>query len=215
MILLTWALCFQDCSCSQYILNSLREPGSPTFWPGTNWLWKTIFPPTRVGDDFRVIQGHFCELYFYYQVSFTSHHQALDARGCGPLCWRVLFSTQNTLLLHWKVSSDCHLTLWYESSSLMTKKAHQTMTLGLPPLLSVFPFLFSITLISRSPNRPGELLHRAVQIPSSWNIMPLDIYIYDSFTSFKFTRLCSQRFSLDFSIPYFFLFLQILSPFNM
>lgn len=132
-----------------------------------------------------------------------------------PCAGGFCFQHRNTSLLHWKVSSDCHLTLWYESSSLMTKKAHQTMTLGLPPLLSFLPFLFPITLISRSPNRPGELLHWAVQIPSSWNIMPLDVYIYDSFTSFKFTRLCSQRFSLDFSIPYFFLFLQILSPFNM
>ena len=40
------------------------------------------------GDDFRTIQARsiYCALYFYYYyISSTSDHQALDPRGWGPL----------------------------------------------------------------------------------------------------------------------------------
>ena len=136
-----------------------------------------------------MIQGHFCELYFCYQISFTSYHQALDARGWGPLCWRVLFSTQNTALLHWKVSNGCHLALWCESSSLMTQESPPNCDPGTATSLVSFPLPFFYHTDFLLSNRLGELLHQVIQIPSSWNIMPLDVYIYDSFTSFKFTHL--------------------------
>ena len=51
--------------------------------------WKTIFPWTRmVGDGFVMTQAHeiYCALYFYYYyISSTSDHQALDPGGWGPL----------------------------------------------------------------------------------------------------------------------------------
>ena len=43
---------------------------------------------SREGNDLGIIQVHymFCALYFYYYyISSTSDHQALDPRGWGPL----------------------------------------------------------------------------------------------------------------------------------
>lgn len=55
------------------------------------------------------------------------------------------------------------------------------------------PFsLFSITLISCSSSQPGKLLHGDIQIPSAWDVIPLDIYIDGSFTSFRFTQMSVQ-----------------------
>ena len=52
-------------------------------------LWKTIFPWTRVGDGFGMIQAPFTydALYFYYYyISSTPDHQALlDPGGREPL----------------------------------------------------------------------------------------------------------------------------------
>ena len=56
------------------------------FWQQEPVLWK-IFPRTGVGGWFWIIQGHYiyCALYFYYYyLSSTSDHQALDWRGWGP-----------------------------------------------------------------------------------------------------------------------------------
>ena len=50
--------------------------------------WKVIFPDTEEGDGFEMIQGHYvsCALYlYYYYISSTLDHQALDPRGWGPL----------------------------------------------------------------------------------------------------------------------------------
>ena len=43
------------------------------------------------GDGFRMIQVYYiyCVLYFYYDISSTSGHQALDPRGWGPLVYTV------------------------------------------------------------------------------------------------------------------------------
>ena len=53
-------------------------------------LWKTIFPWVGVEDGFRMIQAHhiYCAFYFYYfYISFTSDHWALDLGGRGPLLY--------------------------------------------------------------------------------------------------------------------------------
>ena len=43
------------------------------------------------GDCFRMFQVYYiyCVLYFYYYISPTSDHQALDPRGWGPLVYTV------------------------------------------------------------------------------------------------------------------------------
>ena len=54
--------------------------------------WKVIFPDTEEGDGFEMIQGHYvsCALYlYYYYISSTLDHQALDPRGSGPLLYVV------------------------------------------------------------------------------------------------------------------------------
>ena len=63
-----------------------RHRGPQAFWQQEPVLWK-IFPRTGVGGWFWIIQGHYiyCALYFYYYyLSSTSDHQALDWRGWGP-----------------------------------------------------------------------------------------------------------------------------------
>ena len=45
-------------------------------WEG--WFW----------DDSSIL--HLCTLYFYYySISSTLDHQALDSGGCGPLLWSI------------------------------------------------------------------------------------------------------------------------------
>ena len=60
------------------------EPRSPAFWaPGTGVL-ETVFPWAGWADAFWIIQVHYiyCALYFYfYYISSTSDHQALDPRA--------------------------------------------------------------------------------------------------------------------------------------
>ena len=49
------------------------------------------------GGGFRIIQAHYiyCALYFYYyHISSTSGHQALDPRGWGPLSQRKTYHEQ-------------------------------------------------------------------------------------------------------------------------
>ena len=61
------------------------------FWHQGPVPWKTVFPWTRVGGSFRMIQVYYiyCTLYFYYYyISSTSEHQALDPGGCGPLSYK-------------------------------------------------------------------------------------------------------------------------------
>lgn len=125
-----------------------------------------------------------------------------------PLEWSFYNVYQNTSLLHWKLSSGSHRTLWWESSSVMT----QAISADYDPcdchsrLFSPF-LLFSITLISCSSNRPGKFLHQGIQIPSAWNVIPLDIYIYDSFTCFRFTHVSSHKgFPWTSLCPFFFFY---------
>ena len=62
---------------------------------------KTIFPWTREGDGFGMIQVHYTyrTLYFYYYyIRSTLDHQALDPRVWGPLVWTV--SVFFTVLRH-------------------------------------------------------------------------------------------------------------------
>ena len=63
---------------------------SPIFMaPGTGFLEDSFFTYQRGGrDGFRMIQAHYIyhALYFYYYyISCTSDHQALDAGSWGPL----------------------------------------------------------------------------------------------------------------------------------
>ena len=56
--------------------------------PGTGFLEASFSKDCRGRDGFWMIQVHYipCALYFYYYyISSTSDHQALDPRGWGPL----------------------------------------------------------------------------------------------------------------------------------
>ena len=62
---------------------------SPIFLaPGTSFVEDNCSVDWGWGDGFRMIQAHniYCALYsYYYCISSTSDHQALDPRGGGPL----------------------------------------------------------------------------------------------------------------------------------
>ena len=67
---------------------SSQGSGLQCFWHLGLVSWKTTFPQTEEGDGFGVIQAHYiyCALYFYYYyISSTWGHQALDPGGWGPL----------------------------------------------------------------------------------------------------------------------------------
>lgn len=72
----------------QWNLNGYGTGPQP-FWHHGLVSWKTSFPGTRgKGGGFGVIQMHYiyCALYFYfYCISSTSDHQALDPGGWEPL----------------------------------------------------------------------------------------------------------------------------------
>ena len=81
------------------IFGNISDPWH--FWYQVPVLWKTIFPWTRSGgwDGLGMIQAHYtyCALYFYYYcISSTSDHQALDSGHWGPtppdLCLDVAHS---------------------------------------------------------------------------------------------------------------------------
>ena len=61
------------------------------FWHHGLVSWKTVFPWTGLREggcvDLGMTQAHhiYCTLYFYYDVSSTSSHQALDPGGWEPL----------------------------------------------------------------------------------------------------------------------------------
>ena len=65
----------------------LQDP-SPTFLaPGTGFMEDRI-STDGVGDGLGTIRVHYvyCTLYFYYYyISFSSDHEALDPRGWRPL----------------------------------------------------------------------------------------------------------------------------------
>ena len=59
---------------------------------------RQFFHRPEVGDHFRMIQAHciYCTLYFYYYyISSTSDHQALDPGGWGP--WSLSRASQVVL----------------------------------------------------------------------------------------------------------------------
>ena len=71
--------------------------GSPTFLaPGTGFVEDNFHGTGRVRHGFRMVQVHYiyCALYFYYyNISSTSDHQALDPGGWD--CWfRGLFTNE-------------------------------------------------------------------------------------------------------------------------
>ena len=61
--------------------------------------WKTVF--LQVGDGLGMIQVHsiYCAAYFYYYISSSSGHQALDPGG-----WRALPAEEDQPAFHWKKS---------------------------------------------------------------------------------------------------------------
>ena len=68
---------------------SLGGGPQPFQHQGPVW-WKTICPQTAGwwGDGLGMIKEHYvyCAFYFYYyHISSTSDHQALESRGWGPL----------------------------------------------------------------------------------------------------------------------------------
>ena len=153
MILSTWVLCFQDCSYSQLILNSLPEPGSPTFFGTRDQLalegnFSTNWGGGWFQDDSRTLLWTLFLLLDQLHITSSGIH----CQRLGVLRWNVLFSTQNTSLLPWKVSSGCHLTLWWESSSLMTQESPPNYDPGTatPCLFSPFFFLshWSLALLT-------------------------------------------------------------------
>jgi len=81
---------------SPFVLNLSRHQGLVP--------WKTIFPWTRCWrDGFRMIQVHYihCALdFYYYDISSTSHHQALDPGGWGPLSF-LQGRKYNSLFYRW------------------------------------------------------------------------------------------------------------------
>ena len=71
-------------------LPTLEPPsrGPQPFWHQGLVSRMVIFPQTGMGFGFRMIQAHYiyCALsFFYYYISSTSDHQALDPRGWGSL----------------------------------------------------------------------------------------------------------------------------------
>ena len=66
--------------------------GPQPLWHQGPVVWKTIFHGLGWEGWFRMIQLHYiqCALYFcFYYISSTSHQQALDPRGWGPLLYSI------------------------------------------------------------------------------------------------------------------------------
>ena len=69
-----------------------RWPAAPRRWSPTffgfsfQFVEDTFSMDWGGGDGFRLIQAYYmyCALYFYYYISCTSDHQALDPEGWGP-----------------------------------------------------------------------------------------------------------------------------------
>ena len=64
--------------------------GPQPFWHQGLVLWKTVFPQTGVGteekwfpDDSSTLHL-FCTFFFFFNISSTSDHQALDPGGWDP-----------------------------------------------------------------------------------------------------------------------------------
>ena len=92
------------------ILNQCYDSSSPQSLALGLISWKTIFPLTRVvADGFGMIQVYYtyCVLYFYYYcLSSTSDHEALDPGVWKPLIdnlkW-ILFYSDNWKINQWSV----------------------------------------------------------------------------------------------------------------
>ena len=80
------------------------KPVSSTFWGLVSW--KAIFPSSGNRSGFRMIQVHYiyCALYFYYYyISSTADHQALDLGGGGPcqvIEWKKVYKLESDVNLH-------------------------------------------------------------------------------------------------------------------
>ena len=87
----SWVMNDQDADqlerSSEDVTMSRCNGSQPFLTPGTGFMEESFFTD-GAGDSFGMIQVHYiyCALYFYYYyISFTSDHQALDPGGWGPL----------------------------------------------------------------------------------------------------------------------------------
>ena len=78
-----------------------KQP-SPTFLaPGTSFT-KTVFPLTGVGLGMSQARYTYCALcFYYYYISSTSDHEALDPRGWRLLTWRVYWEQEFAFITSW------------------------------------------------------------------------------------------------------------------
>ena len=82
----------------------------PSLFGTRDWVpWKTLFPWGGGGDGLGIIQVCYIygELYFFYCISSTSDHLALDPGGWGPLYYPPasvphpqVLTTKNVSRLH-------------------------------------------------------------------------------------------------------------------
>ena len=66
----------------------LKQWSLPFFAPGTGFMEDSFSTDHQEGSGFRMIQAHciYCALYsYYYYITSTSDHQALDPGDWGPL----------------------------------------------------------------------------------------------------------------------------------
>ena len=80
---------------------------SPIFLaPGTSFVEDNCSVDWGWGDGFRMIQAPYiyCALYFYYYyISSTADHQALDLGGGGPcqvIEWKKVYKLESDVNLH-------------------------------------------------------------------------------------------------------------------
>ena len=91
--------------CSSSVSPTQHKAVVPNLSGTRDWFHRRQFfhgsGPGGWGNGFRMIQVHniYCALYFYYYyISFSSDHQALDPRGWGPLVQDNLQNIQGKIV---------------------------------------------------------------------------------------------------------------------
>ena len=82
--------------------NCQEQAAVPNLFGTRDQLHQKQFSQTKVGLG--MIQAHYtyCSLYFYYySISSTSDHEALDPRDWGLLTWRVYWEQEFAFLTSW------------------------------------------------------------------------------------------------------------------
>ena len=78
----------------QFVCLLYNGVSQPLLEPGTSFVEDNFsIDPKGVRGGFRMIQAQYiyCALdFYYYYISSTSDHQALDLRGWGPLVYTIL-----------------------------------------------------------------------------------------------------------------------------